>query len=89
MHRRERLLQALTETKPRNGFTVTGKTGSLGFGLEGGGAISLNFNGWLRMNHFDFGSITCLTIALANAFSDLLCVKQNFTFEYNLSLHHF
>ncbi|MGL4619745.1 hypothetical protein [Chroococcidiopsis sp.] len=56
MYRRERLLQALTETKPRNGFTVTGKAGSLGFVIEGVGAISPNFNGRLRMNDFDFGS---------------------------------
>jgi len=52
---KEKLREALTETQPRSGFALTGKAGTLGFGLEGVGAISPNFNGRLGVNYFDFG----------------------------------
>lgn len=48
-------LRALTKTQPRSGFALTGKASTLGFGLEGVGSISPNFNGRLGVNYFDFG----------------------------------
>jgi hypothetical protein len=52
---KEKLRETLTEKQPRSGFALTGKAGTLGFGLEGVGAISPNFNGRLGVNYFDFG----------------------------------
>ncbi len=38
-----------------SGYAITGKVSTLGFGIEGTGAISPNFNGRLGFNYFDFG----------------------------------
>ncbi len=38
-----------------SGYAVTGKVSTLGFGIEGTGAISPNFNGRLGFNYFSFG----------------------------------
>lgn len=38
-----------------SGYAVTGRVSTLGFGIEGTGAISPNFNGRLGLNYFEFG----------------------------------
>lgn len=43
-----------TTEKKTSGFALSAKASTLGFGIEGIGAISPNFNGRLGFNYFDF-----------------------------------
>jgi len=52
--RQEPATQPAVESQS-SGYAITGKVSTLGFGIEGTGAISPNFNGRLGFNYFDFG----------------------------------